>query len=548
MEAFFGMLHSFLKLRFKNKKSNRNTKIKKQKMSIKFLEMKNLQNQPNNDTIEQVLAMEVEAQQPAEWNFYSAVPTSTGLKVTIKNANVLKYLEMQGIRKLKLPKGAYELVKIIRNSILKRVDYEDMMQILKEKIVYIDHREDVWEEFLEGQYLVRTTDLAMKRIMDVKLNIATKDESFYFFENGVVSVKKDQIELIPYEDFTGFVFEDQIIQHEIEIGSENPKNIFNQFLWKVSDEKRARYDQLSSAIGYLVHSYKDPSNTKAIILVDEVLDFAGEANGGTGKTLISKAVSKIIPSLHKDGKSIVKSGNRFFYQDVNIGHRVMVIDDVNPYFNFEDFYSVVTGDLIVEQKGKQSYTIPFELSPKLLITSNYVVKGSGGSSDERRRVEIEIAPYFSIEHTPIDEFGCRFFDDWDTKEWNEFYNQMFHYCQKYIKNGIMVCAPINLIENKLKSETSMDFVEFADMNFEFSEEVDSFKEDKTQLFDAFRDKYKVDSRNLTPITFKKWLDRYAKTRKLIINHIKSNGKIFVELIKPKENPINPVQMALPVTE
>lgn len=222
----------------------------------------------------------------------------------------------------------------------------------------------------------------------------------------------------------------------------------------------------------------------------------------------------------------------------------MVIDDVNPNFNFEDFYSVVTGDLIVEQKGKQSYTIPFELSPKLLITSNYVVKGSGGSSDERRRVEIEIAPYFSIENTPIDEFGCRFFDDWEKKDWTLFYNQMFKYCQKYIANGIMVCAPINLIENKLRSETSIEFVDFADANFEFTEEVENFKEDKTQLFEAYREKYKVDSRNLTPITFKKWLDRYAKTRKLEISHTKSNGKIYVEISKPKENQ----QVAIKVTK
>ncbi len=501
-------------------------------------------NQQNNEIVEQVPAMEVEAHQTRDWNFYSVVPTTNGIEVTIKNANVLKYLEMQGIRKLKLPKGGYELVKIIRNSILKKVDYEDLMQILKEKIVLIDHREDVWEEFLQGQYLVRNTDLAMERIMDVRLNIATKDESFYFFSNGVVSVKKDEIILIAYEEFSGFVFEDQIIKHEIEILEDLEENMFNEFLSCVSNKNPERYHQLTSAIGYLVHSYKDPSNTKAIILVDEVLDFAGEANGGTGKTLISKAVSKIIPSLHKDGKSIVKSGNRFFYQDVNIGHRVMVIDDVNPNFNFEDFYSVVTGDLIVEQKGKQSYTIPFELSPKLLITSNYVVKGSGGSSDERRRVEIEIAPYFSIENTPIDEFGCRFFDDWEKKDWTLFYNQMFKYCQKYIANGIMVCAPINLIENKLRSETSIEFVDFADANFEFTEEVENFKEDKTQLFEAYREKYKVDSRNLTPITFKKWLDRYAKTRKLEISHTKSNGKIYVEISKPKENQ----QVAIKVTK
>ncbi|MBW8359596.1 MAG: hypothetical protein K0M63_07325 [Weeksellaceae bacterium] len=487
-----------------------------------------------NETIGTVSTSLEVRHESAPWNFYTVVPTNSGIKVTIKNAAVLKYLEMQGIRKLKLPKGGYELVKILRNSILKRVDHEDLMHILKEKIVHIDHREDVWEEFLEGQYLVRSTDLAMERIMDVKLNIATKDQSFFFYSNGIISVKVDAVEIINYEDFEGFVFEDQIIKHNINIPEECPENMFNQFILNVSGGTEARYQQLCTAIGYLIQSYKDPSNTKAIILVDEVLDFAGEANGGTGKTLISKAVSKITPCLHKDGKSIVKTGNRFFYQDVNIGQRVMVIDDVNPNFNFEDFYSVVTGDLIVEQKGKQSYSIPFELSPKLLITSNYVVKGSGGSSDERRRVEIEIAPCYNMENTPIMEFGCRFFDDWDVDMWNVFFNQMFIYCQWYIRCGILTCPSINLKENKLKSETSIDFVEFADCNFVFSEEIDTIKKDKTELYEAFRAKYQYESRTLTPVTFKKWLDRYAKARGMEINHSKSNGKIYVEILKPKK--------------
>src|SRR5690606_19895676 len=166
-----------------------------------------------------------------------------------------------------------------------------------------------------------------------KLNIATKDQSFFFFTNGVVAVKGDTVQMIEYEDFEGFVFEDQIITYDINILPECPDNMLNQFILNVCGGTVARYKQLCTAIGYLTQSYKDPSNTKAIILVDEVLDFAGEANGGTGKTLISKAVSKITPCLHKDGKSIVKTGNRFFYQDVNIGHRVMVIDDVNPNFN-----------------------------------------------------------------------------------------------------------------------------------------------------------------------------------------------------------------------
>src|SRR5690606_35613136 len=152
----------------------------------------------------------------------------------------------------------------------------------------------------------------------------------------------------------------------------------------------------------------------------------------------------------------------------------------------------------------------FELSPKLLITSNYVVKGSGGSSDERRRVEIEIAPFYSMDNTPMMEFGCRFFDDWDEEMWNVFFNQMFIYCQWYIKYGIVTCPSINLKENKLKSETSIDFVEFADCNFVFSEEINNIKKDKTELYEAFRAKYQYESRTLTPVTFKKWLDRYAK--------------------------------------
>lgn len=478
----------------------------------------------------QEAAMVLEPHEPEDFSLYTKTETDNEVKVSIKQSDVISFWESLGYRKLKLPQGGYELVKISQNSILKFSSEENLMHEIKNKILKVDGEKKVWDEFLKKDYIGKKANLAIDIIEDIKLNVCSAKKAYFFFKNGVLEVKGGTMKLIPYEEYPGFVFEEQIINHNLIIEKMNPGFVFDKFLENVSGS-RERYDQLTTTIGYLIHPYKDPTFTRAVILVDESLDFSGEANGGTGKSLIGKAISKMTNTLEKDGKNLSNKGNRFFYQDLNLMHRVMNLDDVYPDFDFEMFYSVVTGDLVVEKKFKDTFKIPFELSPKLLISSNYMVLGSGGYSEDRRKIEIEITPYYNADFTPVDDFGCKFFSDWDEAEWNSFYLNMAFYCQKYIREGVINCPPINLGENKLKAKTNPSFVEFADSNFVFPDNSTQIVKNKSELYNTFRDRYPIESRNVSNIKFKKWIDVYCKVRNLVAHHYKSDSNNMLRITK-----------------
>lgn len=468
-----------------------------------------------------------------ENSFYTITNTGNSSKIDISRSKLLEFLEAQGFRKMKLPKSGFKLVKIERNSIIKDARREDLMSSVKKKLMQVDNVPEVWEAFLAGDYIGKNNDLALEQMSISNLNISDKEKSYFYFRNGILLVTVDNMELINYEEYEGLVHEDQIIQHDLDLTKleEKTSSMFEIFLQNISAKDKDRSNYMRSTIGYLIHPYKDPSVTKAVILVDQEIDFSGEANGGTGKSLVAKAIQKMTFSVFKDGKSLNNKGNRFFYQDVSMFHRILILDDVKQDFNFEDYYSVITGEMTVEEKYKAGYTIPFELSPKLLITSNYMIKGSGGASDERRKIEIEVFPHYNIDFTPVDDFKLRFFNDWDSEEWNLFYIDMARYCQIYLKNGIMSTNPINLAENKLKLNTDYSFVEFADLNLMIPEDATSATFNKGLLYESYREKYPVESRNITSIRFKKWIDVYCNTRKLHVHHFKSDSNNMIRISK-----------------
>jgi len=53
--------------------------------------------------------------------------------------------------------------------------------------------------------------------------------------------------------------------------------------------------------------------------------------------------------------------------------------------------------------------------------------------------------------------------------------------------------------------------------------------DKNKLFDNFNNKKPNTGKRITPIIFKKWIDKYCNYCQIPNNHYKSNGNVFVEL-------------------
>ena len=146
-----------------------------------------------------------------------------------------------------------------------------------------------------------------------------------------------------------------------------------------------------------------------------------------------------------------------------------------------------------------------------------------------------MSTYFKNILTPYEEFGHRLFDDWDEMEWVKFDNFMVKALQFYLKNGIKEPKSINIDYNRLKLETSVDFIDFMDTiiskpeSYSKQGSTEILIIDKNKLFDNFNNKKPNTAKRITPIIFKKWIDKYCNYYQIPANHYKSNGNVFVEL-------------------
>ncbi|QCX40133.1 hypothetical protein FF125_17395 [Aureibaculum algae] len=350
------------------------------------------------------------------------------------------------------------------------------------------------------------------------------DTAYFYYKNAVVCVNKDKIDTIEFHDLKKPIWEGLIIDYPINI-VDYKSSQFESFMYNISNKQEGRFESLKSIIGYLLHNYQDPSFARSVILVDEKISNDGSANGGTGKSLINQAISKLRNVLTVDGKNL-KNESRFFFQQVNKTTNVICYDDVRRDFDFETLYSSITSGINVEKKYKAEISIPFKDSPKILISSNYAVIGTGGNTDSRRRIEFEVANYYTKDFTPIKEFENRFFDEWDTEEWNNFYLFMIDCVQFYLNNGVIFPKPINLKENKLEQITCSEFIEYMDANLEVNTRLD--KRDFYKEFLKFSNRVEFSQH-----IFTKWLRVFALYNDLEYSDKSSNGSYYFKFSTKK---------------
>jgi hypothetical protein len=206
----------------------------------------------------------------------------------------------------------------------------------------------------------------------------------------------------------------------------------------------------------LLHSYKNNSNNKAIIFNDEVI--SDNPNGRSGKGLFWNALKKIKKVQSLDGKTF-DFNKSFPYQSVSTDCQILVFDDVKKNFNFENLFSVITEGISIEYKGKDSIKLDVTESPKIIITTNYTIKGDSASFNARK-YEVEMSQYFSDKYTPMMEFGHELFNDWAQDEWARFDNYMIQCIQIYLKNGLIDMPTINLEFRKVMDDIGKEMYQF----------------------------------------------------------------------------------------
>lgn len=388
-----------------------------------------------------------------------------------------------------------------------------------------------FDYFSENTKYFSPNFLSMLDSAEIKVKSDTKDSCFLYFKNCAVEVTKDGIKEIDFLDLDGYVWRNQIIGRDYK-PTDHHESVFRSFVWYIAGEDEKRYNTFKSVIGYLLHSFKTSANNKAIIFNDETI--SDNPNGGSGKGLFWNALSKMKKVTMIDGKTFTFAKS-FPYQTVSTDTQILVFDDVRKNFSFESLFSVITEGLTIEYKGKDAIKIPVEKSPKILITTNYTVGGMGGSF-ERRKFEVEMSSHFGAHHTPLEQFGHLFFDDWDSKEWARFDQYMINCVQYYLEHGLVNNEFNNLRLRKLITSTCPEFYEWTldkkDMPFPFG-----IRNDKKKVYEQFLNEYPDTKKWLTQRKFTGFLEKFAKFHGYTFDQNRTASKRWFEIIDPKDTTI-----------
>lgn len=280
--------------------------------------------------------------------------------------------------------------------------------------------------------------------------------AYLYYKNCAVKVISNEVKVIDYIDLGGYVWKDQVIDRDFKV-CKSHKCDYKTFVSNIAGNSDQRIGSIESTIGFLLHSYKSLGYCPAVILNDEVI--SDNPEGGTGKGLFVNAISQLKKTVTIDGKGF--SFERSFpYQLVSADSQLLTFDDVKKHFEFERLFSIVTEGITLEKKNKDAIMIPFEQSPKIIITTNYAITGKGNSF-ERRKWELELAQYYTHENTPLKEFGRLLFGDWDEDEWCRFDNYMVNNLKGFLGTGLIQSEYKNLKDRKFIAETDHCFYEWA---------------------------------------------------------------------------------------
>jgi hypothetical protein len=385
-----------------------------------------------------------------------------------------------------------------------------------------DHKEfEVWNYCAESSKIFTDMYLGMLDEINVQLLKDTKTIAYVPFQNGVVKITRGRIELMSYVDIDGFIWKGQIVPREY-VKSDTGTD-FKDFVGKICDGDAARIHAMESTLGYLIHSFKDKTHQKAIIFQDESVD--DNPNGGSGKSLIVNALKHFKKVVVIDGKQFDPTKGDFVYQRVNLDTQILAFDDVKKNFNFESIFPLITEGITVNKKNKDEIFIGFDQSPKVCITTNYVISGSG-SSHERRRHELELHQYFGQYKTPLDEYGKLMFDQWQEKQWQQFDNYMIKNVQQFLNDGLVKVNTINAEVKRMIQATSKDFYDWAE---EQTWACDQRIYNK-YLYDNFIEEF--DDKKLSKVWFARWVYKYLDYKEKPFEKGRDNSGKFVKILTP----------------
>lgn len=492
-------------------------------------------------------------------------------KVVIATDGLVTFLRSQGFKLFVQERDSmlYRVVKVDEESrVISEIPEDAIMkwveQWVKDNIDDYDvSRSHLLSAVMDfsgwGHYLKWMPRLSLA---DVSFLRDTKSSAYLPFANGVIHITRSDIQLMPYSSLPKgmLVWRNQIKPETIEImgiedGNDlalNETPVFRFFkricgimpeMEKLSfaelqtelPENFKRLISLLTILGYTMSNYKDPGTPYAVILAEDTA--SDKKGGGAGKDLLMKCVKKIRGVSFLPGKLWKPTGN-FAFQTYKLGDDVLYIGDPPKFFDFELLYNTISEGLTVEKKNKDALTIPYELSPKVVLSTNYMIDDISEHAS-RRQVKVLLTKYYNKTLRVEDELGGQFWsDEWTHRDWMMFYLLMFTCIQLFLDQGVISNESTeNSKEKSVKQNYGDDFYGFMT---EWIKENSGKFVDYLETYQHFLDESHNTDKTYKSNRFAYALDFYANTYGFVLTERRKKNEVgkyrkFFIFTKPNQS-------------
>lgn len=493
--------------------------------------------------------------------FWKTIPVTDKDGKTLFNKYIYKYtrglnfLRNRGFGRFNMVSGKYEFVKIDQKvvSIVQPYEIRDYMMEIAEQVC----EEDVRDMLLRGGKMYFGPDnMSNLPYMRVEFQDVDRDYQYLYFKNHSWKINTEGIEAVAQKSLQKYVWKDKIndfdaayeedpywtitfgknedgspdrsVVEKIELTDKGRECHFLRFLentsnfyWQKQKDKEALTPEevtensqhmvsKLTAVGYLLHSYRNKSCEKAVICMDGKMSEVGESWGRSGKSLFGMAIGAVIPQAYIGAKSKNLTEDPFWAEEVTEKTDNIFLDDVRANIDFEFFFPIITGRLTINVKGQKKFTLPENKTPKVLLTTNHSINGDS-SSFRDRQFNLAFSDFYNEEHKPVDDFQTNFFVEWDYFQWNKFYNLMAKCLQLYFQLGLSNPPVMRLEMRRRRQFLGEDFITWAHEYFGTSDDGDP---NLSEFFNPERVNQRISRKDM----FDSFIDRCPNQRKFISAH------------------------------
>lgn len=439
-------------------------------------------------------------------------------------------------------------------------------------IAFLEERKSDTELFNMVYRTTQVKDSSMSNlpVKAIEFKDADKDYQYMFFQNKTWKITKHAIEEFKPGAVNCFTWDNEVIKHDVKLTEDffkveynkelekfsinilNTDSVLFKFLintanmhWRVTEtgvverneagEEVERYKLTATeeyenqihlinrlyTLGYMMHRYKNPSKAWCPYFMENKVTEESVSNGGSGKSICANIPAHYMNTIPLDGRNPDLLANNHWTENINEHVDLLHFEDMHQYSKFNVLYNLITGPMPVNPKHSRGYTLAFEQSPKLVMSSNYAIKDLDQSSRRRLLFSVFSDYYhhgpndeFDSARTPESEFGMILFKDFDENQWNLASNLVAQ-CIKLFLTIPKVDPPmVNVEKRNLLGVMGDAFLDWADVYFS---PLSGRLNVNTVKQDAFMSFVAITKSKFTANKFKAALIAYCKYKDYVFN-------------------------------